>query len=212
VPPALAARVARDLSAPPRAPVTAHALGIRIAGTLLAAQAGAVAVGLALGARPASALVLALPALVAAAALYAGGVALGREAIPGRGPAAIAWALAVGLGFAAALALVWAQERTAPDGPIGLARNYVCLVMGTAVALVPAALTVGVIRAGHAVRPRLAGLVLGALSGLVGLTALHLHCPDVRFVHTGPAHVGVVAALAILGALAGASLLRRRER
>jgi hypothetical protein len=80
------------------------------------------------------------------------------------------------------------------------------------VALVPAVLTTGVIRAGHAVRPRLAGLVLGALSGLVGLTAVHLHCPDVRLVHTGPMHIGVVAALAVLGALAGASTLRKRER
>lgn len=208
VPAGLAERVARDLAGPPPPPVGARQLGARIAVTLLGAQVGSVAVALALGVRPAPVLVLVIPTLVASAALVAGAVALGREAIPGRGPAARAWALAVGLGTLAAVALAFVQDRTAPEGPVGPAGTAVCLGMGVLVALVPALLALRVVRRGHAVRRRLAGLVLGVLAGLVGLTTLHLHCGDVSFGHTGPMHMGVVGVLGALGALGGGVGLR----
>jgi len=208
VPAALAERVARDLAGPVPPRVGARDLGVRLAGTLLAAQAGAVAVAFALGARHGSGLILVMPALGASAALAVGGFALGREAIPGRGPAASLWALAVGLGVAVALALVFLQDRTAPDGPVARAGTALCLAMGTLVGLVPAFLALRVVRRGHAVRPRVAGLVLGALAGLVGLTTLHLHCADVSFAHTAPMHVGAVALLGALGAFAGGMAFR----
>lgn len=203
VPPALAERIARDLSGSPPPRVSSSDLGRRLAGTLLAAQAGAAVVAFVMGVRPAAEPILVLPALVASAALLLGGLALGREAIPGRGPAAATWGVALGLGAAVTVALAFAQASTAPEGPVAARGTAGCLVIGALLGLLPMLVGSIVVRRGHAVRPRAAGLVLGALAALVGLTTLHLHCPDVSWAHAGPMHCGVVGVLGGLGAYAG---------
>ena len=211
LPAALAARIARDLKAPARAAVGARGIGLRLLALLLGAQVLAAGMAFVMGLRAAPDTLLAVPALLATIALALGALAIGREAIPGRGPALGVWLLALAVGAAAFVALVVLQERWALDGPIAQAGGVGCLVIGSAFGIVPLLAGLAAVRKGYAVRPMLAGSVLGALCGVVGVTTLHLHCPDVAMTHAVLEHGGVVVVLAVVGALAGRSALGIRR-
>jgi len=210
LPEALAARIAQDLRAPAPVVIGARAIGLRLLVLLLVAQVAAAAMAFVMGLRVASDTLLIAPALGATLALALGALALGREAIPGRGPAVGVWALALALGAAAFGALIVLQERWALDGPLYRPGTAGCMVIGSALGVVPLITGLAAVRRGYAVRPVLAGAALGVLGGIVGLTTLHLHCPDVALMHTAFVHGGVVVVLGGVGALVGRSVLRRR--
>lgn len=209
VPAALSARIARDLEAPPPERADARGIGLRLGLVLVSTQLVGVALVIGTGMRAGSKLELLVPAMGATAALVAGAFALGREAIPGRGVAALAWAVAFALGAATFAALVYLQDQAAT----GAGEQPVdgCLTIGLALGLFPTLLGLGAVRRGHAVRPVLAGAAMGALGGVVGLTTLHLHCPGEAWTHAGLVHGGVVVVLAVVGALVGRSALGIRR-
>lgn len=210
LPASLAARIARDLAAPPPPRAGTRSIGLRLALLLVATQLVGVALVFAIGMRAGPELVLVLPALGATAALAAGAVALGREAIPGRGPAALAWAVAFALGAVTFAALVFWQDRATPAAHAAPPVTG-CLVIGLALGLVPLALGLLAVRRGHAVRPVLAGTAMGVLGGVVGLTTVHLHCPGAGWAHAGLAHGAVVVVLGVVGAMVGRSALGVRR-
>jgi len=209
VPALLAARIARDLQRSPPRREGARGIGLRLGGLLVASQLLGVAIALGLGARGGSELALVLPALGATATLAAGAFALGREAIPGRGLAVLAWGVAFVLGAATFVALVLLQDRAVLDGQIARAEPG-CLALGFVLGLPPLAVGLAAVRRGHAVRPVLAGATMGVLGAVVGLTTLHLHCPNVSWTHVGIVHGAVIVVLGLVGALVGKSALRAR--
>ncbi len=78
-----------------------------------------------------------------------------------------------------------------------------CFKMGMSCAVATAALVWLAVRKGYIVAPVSTGATIGALSGLVGLTTLELHCPLVLVPHLTVWHTGVLVASAGLGAAAG---------
>jgi len=211
LPAALAAHIAQDLQGPARPPISGSAIGLRLLVLLLVAQVAAAGLAFVMGLRAASDTLLVAPALAATLALALGSLALGREAIPGRGPAFGIWLLALSLGGVAFAALVVLQQRWALGGPLAHPGGPGCMVIGSALGIVPLIAGLTAVRKGYAVRPVLAGAALGALGGVVGVTTLHLHCPDVALAHTATMHGGVIVLLAVVGALVGRSALRLRR-
>lgn len=84
-----------------------------------------------------------------------------------------------------------------------VAQGMPCFKMGMSCAVATAALVWLGVRKGYIVAPVSAGATIGALSGLVGLTTLELHCPLQLVPHVTVWHGGVLVASAGLGAAAG---------
>jgi hypothetical protein len=78
-----------------------------------------------------------------------------------------------------------------------------CVPFGLAAALLP--LAVGAALFARQIRGRLGGIALGASAGMVGMAALHLHCPAGRPIH-GAIHASVLVLAAAAGYLLSAIL------
>jgi hypothetical protein len=77
----------------------------------------------------------------------------------------------------------------------------------------PAALALWlVLRRGFAVDARAAGVAIGGLAGLAGLTMLELHCPNFRLAHIAVWHTAAVPIAAAVGYVLGGAAYRGRSR
>ena len=116
-----------------------------------------------------------------------------RRAAPG-------WMLAGGsVALAALFAALFDDYRTVRFVPAGL----VCLTAGLAQA-VPAGLAGWLLlRRGFFVHPAAAGLAIGTLAGLVGVTMLELHCANFEALHVMVWHTAVLPLSSAGGAAAG---------
>jgi hypothetical protein len=97
------------------------------------------------------------------------------------------------------LALVMAGFFPAEDEENFWAQGWTCLRSGTPFGLLAALPFWFLLRRGAILSPRIAGAATGLLAGLVGTTALEIHCPILDLSHILTWHLGV----AILGAVAG---------
>ncbi len=79
-----------------------------------------------------------------------------------------------------------------------------CLKAGLLWALPAAAAVWLVLRRGYAVDGGAAGVAMGVLAGLAGLTVLELHCPNFRMPHIVVWHLAVVPIAAFAGWMAAA--------
>jgi hypothetical protein len=87
-----------------------------------------------------------------------------------------------------------------------------CLATGILHAIPAALLSWLLLRRGFAVNAVAAGLAVGTLSGLAGVTMLELHCANFQALHILVWHIGVVLLSGALGALAAwASRFRGRN-
>lgn len=122
------------------------------------------------------------------------------ETIPGSRRPMAPWILLAGgcIGLALVFALLfhdYGSERFVSQG-------VKCLTAGLALA-VPASIAAGlVLRRGFAVSPAAAGLAIGTLAGLAGVTMLELHCANFEAPHVMVWHIAVLAISGAVGALA----------
>ena len=100
------------------------------------------------------------------------------------------------------LALVMASFFTVEDEDNFWAQGWVCLRSGALFGFLAAIPFWFLLRRGAILSPRLSGAATGLLAGLVGTTALEIHCPILGLAHILTWHLGV----AILGAVVGFSL------
>lgn len=89
-------------------------------------------------------------------------------------------------------------------------RGLPCLRLGLLCALPGAALVALLLRRGFVTHARQAALAGGALSGLLGVCVLALHCPILNASHIVVWHVGVIAVTSLAGAGAGWAVHPRR--
>ena len=84
-----------------------------------------------------------------------------------------------------------------------VAQGIVCLTAGLLHAIPAALASWFLLRRGLAVNPVAAGLVLGTLAGLAGVTMLELHCANFEAPHVMLWHTAVITISAAAGAVAG---------
>jgi hypothetical protein len=97
------------------------------------------------------------------------------------------------------LALVMASFFTVEDEDNFWTQGWVCLRSGALFGLLAAIPFWFLLSRGAILSPRLSGAATGLLAGLVGTTALDVHCPILDLEHILTWHLGV----AILGAVVG---------
>lgn len=83
------------------------------------------------------------------------------------------------------------------------AHSRLCLAIGVLVAGITAFPLWIIVRKGVILYPQAAGAATGLLAGLVGITALELHCPNVNLWHIFAAHLGAAALCSLVGLLLG---------
>jgi hypothetical protein len=105
--------------------------------------------------------------------------------------------LAASLSIVAVFALLFHDYRTERFVPQGLA----CLIAGLVVAVPAAAAGWLLLRRGYAVNRTAAGLAMGTLASLAGVTMLELHCANFEAWHVMVWHTAVIPVSAAAGAL-----------
>jgi hypothetical protein len=83
------------------------------------------------------------------------------------------------------------------------AHAWGCIRRGTSIAALAAVPLWLVLRRGAILSPAITGAATGLLSGLVGTSALEIHCPNLHASHILAAHLGVAVLGAITGLLLG---------
>lgn len=92
-----------------------------------------------------------------------------------------------------------------------VSQGIVCLTAGLLHAIPAALASWLLLRRGYAVNPVAAGLVVGTLAGMAGVTMLELHCANFEALHVMLWHTAVMPVSAAAGALLGwAGRLRAR--
>ena len=79
------------------------------------------------------------------------------------------------------------------------ASAWSCIITGTSIGALTAVFFLFVLRCGAILSPRMTGVAIGLLAGLVGTTTLEIHCPNLEAGHILVSHVGV----ALIGVLIG---------
>jgi hypothetical protein len=87
--------------------------------------------------------------------------------------------------------------------------GLVCFEIGMAFAIPAAILFALVLSRGAALSPALTGATAGGLAGLVGLTVLEIHCPNLNVYHIVVWHVSVTLICAIAGLVLSSVTFRR---
>ena len=90
-----------------------------------------------------------------------------------------------------------------------VAEGIVCCLFGLITSSLSGALVWGQMRRGYATNGVLAGSVIGAVSGLIGIVALQLICPDHEGAHIAVWH-GMVGVLSVAGGSGAGYLASRR--
>ncbi len=130
-----------------------------------------------------------------------GATVAASEMIPGsRRRAAPGLVLGAGsLALLVVFAVLFRDYRTAHF----VSQGVVCLTAGLLHAIPAALASWLLLRRGFAVNPVAAGLVVGTLAGLAGLTMLELHCANLETLHVMLWHTAVMPVSATAGALLG---------
>ncbi len=82
-------------------------------------------------------------------------------------------------------------------------RGLSCLTVGLLHALPAGFASWLLLRRGFAVKPLAAGLAMGTLAGLAGVTMLELHCPNLETMHVILWHTAVIPVSGLVGVLPG---------
>jgi hypothetical protein len=90
-----------------------------------------------------------------------------------------------------------------------VSQGVACLRAGLLHAIPTGAIAWWVLRRGLALHPAAAGLAIGSLSGLAGVTMLELHCANFEVPHLLVWHTAVLALGGLAGALIASVLARR---
>jgi len=140
--------------------------------------------------------------------IWLGAVAFVSEMIPGSRRRAAPWFL-LGAGSLALLAVFVALFRDYRTDHF-VSQGIVCLTAGLLHAIPAALASWFLLRRGFAVKPVAAGLVVGTLAGLAGVTMLELHCANFQVLHVMLWHTAVMSVSGAAGALlAWAARFRR---
>ena len=100
-------------------------------------------------------------------------------------------------------ALLMADFFPAEDKENFWRQGWACLGSGAPFGLLAAIPFWFLLRRGAILSPRLAGAATGLLAGLVGTTALEIHCPILGLSHILTWHLGVAVLEAVVGFFAG---------
>jgi len=90
-----------------------------------------------------------------------------------------------------------------------VSQGVACLRAGLLHAIPTGAISWWVLRRGFALHPAAAGLAIGGLSGLAGVTMLELHCANFEAPHVMVWHTAVLALGGVAGGLLASALSRR---
>ena len=133
--------------------------------------------------------------------IWLGATVAASERIPGsRRRAAPGIVLGAGsLALLTVFAILFRDYRTAHF----VSQGVVCLTAGLLHAIPAALASWFLLRRGFAVNPVAAGLVVGTLAGLAGVTMLELHCANLETLHVMVWHTAVMPASGAAGALLG---------
>jgi len=113
-----------------------------------------------------------------------------RHRIP---PGRLPFGIAISLAIAIAVLFQFQHEQNF------WAKSWACIRAGTSIGALAAVPLWFVLRRGAVLSPAMTGAATGLLAGLVGTTALEIHCPNLDARHILVAHLGV----AMLGAITG---------
>jgi hypothetical protein len=120
--------------------------------------------------------------------------------------------VAVLLGVSVALLALFWLEFVDGHSERFLSQGVRCLLTGLVHAALAAALGLWIVSRGYAVNPVTAGLILGVLGGLSGVTMLELHCANFETLHVMVWHTLVVPVSGAAGACAGWALRKSQLR
>ena len=141
---------------------------------------------------------LIFPTLFAAA--WFGAVGCTREMRPAAGSRLGALTLVLSaVIFTGLFSLIFHGYNTQNVVPEGVP----CLVAGLGVSIPTGLVIVYILRRGYVMDWTMAGLAAGALSGLVGIGMLELHCPNLKAIHVITWHVAVLVSSGFLGYTCG---------
>jgi hypothetical protein len=202
VDPALVDRIVNSLGASLRPvrplPSSRVLVAVLMAACVAVASAGATVLGLH-GIRAMSAVRIALifPVLLTLISLAA--VVCESEMIPGSRHRVTPWVLLVSgcLALTAVFALLFTDYRSERFVSQGIA----CLTAGLLLAIPTAVIGWWVLHLGFAVDSLTAGVAVGTLAGLAGVSMLELHCPNFEAPHIMVWHTAVLALSGAAGAL-----------
>jgi hypothetical protein len=92
------------------------------------------------------------------------------------------------------------------------ARGWACLKMGIPLGAIAAVPFWMVLRRGAILSPAMTGTATGLLAGLVGTSALEIHCPNLHAGHILVSHLGVALLGATVGLITGMAVGARNTR
>ena len=154
------------------------------------------------GALRASQKIVVFAMLAAAAALLA--VSMVRQMVPGSKHTVSPTLLPVGI--LVLLMIVMAVIFQSREESAFVSNGLMCLKSGLAYAIPGAFLFWLLLRRGAILSPRLVATTAGALAGLIGLTVLEVHCPNLNRYHILVCHLGVILISALGGLAFGAAV------
>jgi len=136
--------------------------------------------------------------------------ALANRMVPGSLRAAPAWTLVVTplLTLLAAVILFFGYRWSPPFWP----RVFFCWEVGIACAAISAPLFWLVLRRGFSLNPVSQGAMTGLAAGLVGVTVLEIHCPNLDRMHIADGHLGAALTAVLAGAALSAILVKIQGR
>jgi hypothetical protein len=200
--PALLGRIANSIgpSLQPVRPMPSSGVLVAalVAACVAVASAGAAFLGLhgiaAMSAAKIGLIFPVLPALIGLAALVCAG-----EMAPGSRHRVSAWMLLASgcVALTAVFGLVFGDYRTEDF----IAQGIPCLKAGLLHAIPTAVISWWILHRGFAVNSLAAGVAIGTLSGLAGVSMLELHCPNFEAPHIMVWHTAVLALSGGAGAL-----------
>ena len=120
-----------------------------------------------------------------------------RHRVP---PGLLPFGITISLAIAIAVLFQFQHEQTF------WAKGWSCIRAGTSLGALAAIPLWFVLRRGAILSPAMTGAATGLLAGLVGTTALEIHCPNLDAWHILVGHLGVAVLGAITGVLFGLAL------
>ena len=135
---------------------------------------------------------------------------LAKQMAPGSPHAAPAWTFIVSplLAVLAAVVLLFAYRGTLYFWP----RAFACWEIGVACAAVSAPLFWLFLRRGFSLSPVSQGAMTGLMAGLVGVTVLEIHCPNLDRLHIVAGHLGAALTAVLVGTALSTVLCKIRRR